>query len=162
MHPKYKQAGKERLEWGALIYTLRVQPMKYALTLFIFSAFTFVGCDPESLSDGDSRYKRGGGVSVKVSPEKETFVAFSTKGKSLEAVTSMDWHVHSLEDFICLQRLEQVKQTLETISFLEGQIKTLDATSPRTRELRKEIFETRTQLLEILSDIEDAKIILAP
>jgi hypothetical protein len=135
--------------------------MKHALPLFLLSTVVFVGCDSKSLSDDDRQYKPGGGVRVKVSKEKDSFVAFSTKDKPLEATSNTDWPSHSLEDFICLQRLEQVKETLETISLLEEQIKRDDG-SPRTRELRKEVFETRTQLLGILSDIENAKFILVP
>jgi hypothetical protein len=136
--------------------------MKHGLPLFLLSAIVFVGCDSKSLPDDDRQYKPGGGVRVKVYKVKDSFIAFSTENKPLEATSNTDWPSHSLEDFICLQRLEQLKETLETIRSLEEQIKSSDAASPRTRELRKEIFETRTQLLGILSDIEDAKFILVP
>lgn len=133
--------------------------MKHVLPLFLFSAVVIVGCDSKLFSEGDDNHNTGTGVKVSVFSDGD-FWGKSTKGEAL--VQSGIVTVHSLEDFICLQRLNQASKALETIRSLEEQIKSSDATSPRTRELRKEIFETRTQLLGILSDIEDAKFILVP
>jgi len=136
--------------------------MKHALALILLSAAAFVGCDSKLFSDGDDNPKVEDGVKIKVWSEKKSFLAYSTENERLESTNNHQWVTHSLEDFICLLRLEQVRETLETISSLEKQIESSDVASPRTRELRKEIFETRTQLLGILSDIEDAKFILVP
>lgn len=134
--------------------------MKHVLPLFLLSAIVIVGCDSKLFSEGDDNHNTGTGVKVSVFSDGD-FWGKSTKGEVL-VPSGNGVTIHSLEDFICLQRLDQAKKTIETIKSLEEQIKITDATSPRTRELRKEIFETRTQLLGILSDIEDAKFILVP
>jgi len=136
--------------------------MKHALALILLSAAAFVGCDSKLFSDGDDKHKAKGEVKIRIYKEKKSFDAYSTENQRLESTYGNEPATHSLEDFICLLRLEQVREILETISSLEKQIESSDDASPRTRELRKEIFETRTQLLGILSDIEDAKVILVP
>jgi len=133
--------------------------MKHALALILLSAAAFVGCDSKLFSDGDDKHKAGAGVKVTVLTDGD-FYGTSTKGELLDSPHGI--RVHSLEDFICLQRLNQAGQMFKTISSLEKQIKSSDDDSPRARELRKEILETRTQLLGILSSIEDAKFIFVP
>ena len=129
--------------------------MKHALALILLSAAAFVGCDSKLFSDGDDKLKAGGGVEVSVS-SRGVIYPRSSKGKPLTDST------HSLEDFIYLQRMEQVEKTIETIRLLEKEVESSDTDSRQKRELRKEIFETRTQLLGILSSIEDAKFIFVP
>ena len=129
--------------------------MKHALALILLSAAAFVGCDSKLFSDGDDKHKAGGGVDVTVLSSGDIY-ARSSKGKRLRDSN------HSLEDFIYLQRMEQVEKTIETISLLEKEVESSDTDSRQKRELRKEIFETRTQLLGILSSIEDAKFIFVP
>ena len=127
--------------------------MRHALALILLSAAAFVGCDSKLFSE-----KAKGGAYVFIS-SSGSILAKSSEGKYL---TSSDGNRHSIQDFVFLQRMEEVETTIETISSLEKQIKSSDDDSPRARELRKEILETRTQLLGILSDIEDAQSILVP
>ena len=131
--------------------------MKHALALILLSAAAFVGCDSKLFSDGDDKHKVG--VEVWVYSDGD-FYGKNAKGDELARPAGIT--VHSLQDFICLQRLNQARKTVETISSLEKQIKSSADDSPRARELRKEILETRTQLLGILSSIEDAKFIFVP
>ena len=133
--------------------------MKHALALILLSAAAFVGCDSKLFSDGDDNLKAKGGIQVGVGSIGGLYPE-SSKGKALRDPINVSYH--SLEDFIYLQRMEQVEKTLETIRSLEKEVQSSDTDSRQKRELRKEIFETRTQLLVILSSIEDAKFIFVP
>ena len=133
--------------------------MKHALALILLSAAAFVGCDSKLFSDGDDKLKAEGGVEVGVNASGLPS-AKSSKGKYL--TDSNNWSYHSLEDFIYLHRMDQVEETIKTIRSLEKEVESADTDSRQKRELRKEIFETRTQLLGILSSIEDAKFIFVP
>lgn len=53
MHPQYKQAGMEWLEWAALTYTLSTPPMKHALALILACCALVAQDKPNSDDPGE-------------------------------------------------------------------------------------------------------------
>ncbi len=131
--------------------------MRYAPAFFALLFIALAGCDSKSTPAGAEKR-----LTVKVS-DSDSFYAKTANDDFFYITGAAGVPIsHSLEDFICLQRLGQAEQTMKTINLLDRHVKGLDIDSPHAASLRKEISENRTQLLKILSDLENAQIIVTP